>query len=207
MTPPLSSCTAVVLAGGASRRMRRDKAALDIDGGPLVWRVVRRVAATRMNVVVVGPDALAALVPGVRVIPDAVPRAGPLGGLVTALRAVDTRWIALVACDMPFVAPDLLEEMLSRAVTASDGRDGVVLRTRRGLEPLHAVYARRILPVGEQLLEEGERSMMALLAHIKYEPYDAEDRGAGEASATNVNRPEEWQDALRRIRAHSEDSD
>ena len=143
--PPLAGVTGVALAGGHGSRMGSDKAALILDGRPLIARVVVRLRLALASVIVIGPDSLAALQPGAPIIPDARPGLGPLGGLATALEAASTEWIFLVACDMPFIQPALVRHMASLALEAPDA-EAVALRAPGGLEPLHAVYRRDIAP-------------------------------------------------------------
>src|SRR5258708_7243642 len=140
--------TGVVLAGGASGRMGRSKAALELRGEPLLRRVVRRLRLALPNVLVVGPPDLATLVPDATVLPDLTLGTGPLGGLHTALRAVTTPWVFVVACDMPFVAPALVRA-LARLATVHADAAAVALRTTHGVEPLHAVYQRSLFAAVE----------------------------------------------------------
>ena len=142
----LRECSGVVLAGGRSSRMGRDKAALELDGEPLLARVVGRLRAALPVVVVIGPARLHALVPGVPVVPDEYPGAGPLGGLVTALRVVSTSRVFLAGCDMPFVAPGLVRAMALLAAEEPE-TDAVLLHSPAGagLEYLHGVYTRSCL--------------------------------------------------------------
>ncbi|HZC79101.1 MAG TPA: molybdenum cofactor guanylyltransferase [Ktedonobacterales bacterium] len=190
--------TGVVLAGGASARMGRSKAVLELRGEPLLRRVVRRLRLALPNVLVVGPPDLATLVPDATVLPDLTPGAGPLGGLHTALRAVTTPWAFVVACDMPFVAPALVRAM-ARLATAHGAADVVALRTTHGVEPLHAVYHTSCLAAVERRIATADHSMAGLLStltvHVvepaEVAPYDPSGR-----SAFNANTPAEWQQAL-----------
>src|SRR5574340_1715599 len=133
---PLRGVVGVVLAGGASRRMGRDKAALLIGGEPLLRRAVGRLRLALAEVIVVGAPALAPLVPDTRIVADEWPGRGPLGALATALGVTDAPWVVMVACDMPFTQPALIREIARRAL-ASDDLDVVAPRGAQGLEPLH----------------------------------------------------------------------
>jgi molybdopterin-guanine dinucleotide biosynthesis protein A len=190
------AATGAVLAGGASRRMGRDKAALTFDGEPLLARVVRRLREATPEVLVVGPPERARLAAGARVVPDARPGAGPLGGIYTALCAAATPYCVVVACDMPFVRPALLRHLLDLA----PGYAAVVPRSARGPEPLHAVYARECLPAIAALLDAGELAVAGLFGRVPtrlmapedWAPYDPDG-----LSAFNANTPEEWEAAQR----------
>jgi len=196
---PERTCTGVVLAGGGGRRMGADKAALVLGGEPLLRRVVARLRAALPRVLVVGPERMGALVPGVRVAPDRVPGAGPLGGLATALREIDTPYAFVVACDMPFIAPPLVRAMVALAADARPPVDAVLLRSDRGLEYLHAVYGVSCLPAVERLLSGEDRSLGRLARALDVRELAAEEARRDDPrglSAFNANTPEEWALAL-----------
>lgn len=93
-----------MLTGGASTRMGRDKALLEVDGRPLALRVasaLREAGAAR--VVCVGGDVTRLTAHGLEVVPDQHPGAGPLGGLLTAFAAARTDVVVVLACDLPGV--------------------------------------------------------------------------------------------------------
>lgn len=198
----LEEATGVVLAGGASRRMGQDKAALVLEGETMLARVVARLATATREVLVVGPAARARLVPGVRVVPDARRGLGPLGGIYSALLAAGTSRAFVVACDMPFVRPALVRYLLDLA----QDFDVVVPRTSRGTEQLHAVYGRACLPAVCALLDARELAVANLYQAVRtrvvapdeWAPYDPEG-----ISTFNANTLAEWEAA--RVRAASGD--
>ncbi|MBF6589045.1 MAG: molybdenum cofactor guanylyltransferase [Ktedonobacterales bacterium] len=195
---PLKEAVGVVLAGGRGRRMGQEKAALRIGGEPLAWRVARRVSAALARVVVVGPASLRSLLPDVVVLEDREPGLGPLGGLATVLRTVEAPRVFLVACDMPFVAPPLIRAMVTEAVAAPDAQ-AVLLRTARGLEPLHGVYDRACLGVVEARLASVDRSLRGVVGCLVVREFSlaaAVPLDPTGLSAFNVNTPEEWARAL-----------
>ena len=189
-----TQATGVVLAGGRSTRMGQDKAALLLGGEPLLRRAVRRLHCALAEVIVAGPAELAALVPGVRIVADTQPGQGPLAGIGSALRATTTSWIFAVACDMPFVAPDLVRAMVDLALTSPDV-DAVVLRAAHGTEQLHAVYGTSCLPALEAQLAAGDRALHHLFSTIRVREvpqavaahYDPDG-----LSVFNANAPEDW---------------
>ena len=196
---PIVGVTGAVLAGGASRRMGSDKAALLIGGEPLLQRAVGRLRLALAEVIVVGSPALAPRVPGTRIVADEWPGRGPLGALATALRATDAPWVLLVACDMPFTEPALIREIARRALT-TPAADVVALRGPRGAEPLHAAYSRACLPLALEQLAGDDASLRGLLAAARLaevSPDDARLLDPSGLSAFNANTPEEWRRALR----------
>ena len=171
---PLVGALGVVLAGGASRRMGRDKAALPIGGEPLLRRAVARLRGALAEVIVIGAPVYAPLIPGTRIVADDV------AGARAAGRAGDSPahdrgepvirgervGALLVACDMPFTQPALLRAMAWLALTTPDV-DVVALRGPRGLEPLHAVYHCRCLPLALARLAGDDASLQGLLATLR----------------------------------------
>jgi len=160
--------TAAVLAGGRSLRMGVDKTLLDVDGEPLVARVVHAVSAVCAHPIVVTnrPEALSSigLPADVRVIQDEVAYQGPLGGLVTALAQAQDEWLLAVAADMPHLTPEVIRALWDLRGDA----DAVVPITPKGLEPLLALYrVEACLPVAREILATGRRRPTAIFGRVK----------------------------------------
>lgn len=189
-----STFSGIVLAGGAGRRMGRDKAALDIGGVPLLRHVVARLRTVAHDVTVVGPQTLESLNVPARIVPDEIPGYGPVAGLMTGLRAVESEWAVAVACDMPLLSPALLDRMCKRARIAREA-DVIVVETARGFEPLHAVYRRTALPIAEDYIDAGHHSMRGLLAALRCEVVPRELVATLDPhgrSWFNANTPDDW---------------
>ena len=144
------SVTGVVLAGGRSRRLGRDKAVELVGGEPLISRVIARLSGVADEIVVVvnGVERAAQLpLPqDAIVVVDAYPDKGSLGGIFTGLRAAGREWAIVVACDMPFVNVALLKHMLDQ----TDECDAVVPILDGRPEPIHAAYSKVCLPAIEK---------------------------------------------------------
>jgi len=157
--------TGVMLAGGQSRRMGADKAALI---GPRVEAILR------------------ACFPAVLVIrDDDRPGLGPIGGLATALRRAETDAIFVAACDLPFLDPAVIREL----VGLLPGYDAVVPQAGEHCEPLHAVYRCGCLPVVEQQIAAGDYSLQHLVRRLHTHYVHRPDWGR---TLTNINTPAEW---------------
>lgn len=166
----VETVTGVVLAGGKSTRMGRDKATLELGGQTLRERCATVLRACFAEVLVITQDD--------------VPGLGPIGGLLTGLRRVKTPALFLAACDMPFLDAKFIRRMAGELA----GYDAVAVPG----EPLHAVYATRILPVVEEQIATGEYSMNKLLARLRVNWIS--DTGLSKA-LRNVNIPQEWEAA------------
>lgn len=148
--------TAVILVGGRSRRMRGDKALLVVDGRTLTERVLESLRPFASTSLLAGRA-----LPGIDVpaIADQYGDAGPLGGIASALAAVRTPVALVAACDMPSIAPPLVELLLAGAAAHPDAA-AVMCRGDRGLEPLLSVWRPHLaLPTLQAALTSGERAI------------------------------------------------
>ena len=144
--------TAVILAGGMSRRLGRNKAVEMFDSETLIHRAIGRMRHVAANVVVVANDdiRIAELdLPGdVVAVIDEYAGKGPLAGIYTGLNASTTEWSVFCACDMPFLSPALYHALLSNR----DAHDAVVPIVDGRPEPVHAAYSRACLgPIRDKL--------------------------------------------------------
>lgn len=184
----VESITGIVLAGGRSARMGRDKALLDAGGQPLVVALARRLAELGGEVLVASGDGgrLAGL--GLDEVADVVAGAGPLGGIVAGLERASTTLAAVVAVDMPEASPAVLRLLAA----AHRGEPAVVPAVAGRLQPLHAVWATAAAGDLRRLLADGQRSVTAaarlLGARVAGPQVWAPADPAG-AFARNVNRP------------------
>jgi molybdopterin-guanine dinucleotide biosynthesis protein A len=157
----IADCTAVILAGGDSRRMGQDKAMLSLDGKPLLQHVIDAVTQVFPYVMISVRQPRDGL--GLPQIRDAQTHAGPLAGLAAALASIDTPWLFAVACDMPFVAPALLEYLARQR----GGHQAVVPVVRGYPQPLAAFYTGSCLGVIREILAgDGKHSLRALLERL-----------------------------------------
>ena len=130
--------TGLILAGGRSLRMGRDKATLEYDGEPMLLRVARLLGEACDEILVASGDGERLEAFGLPQVRDAAPAAGPLGGLVAGLDRASNPLVAAVGVDMPFVNAGLLHAMAD----SFGSEDAAVPLSDGGPEPLHAVYAR-----------------------------------------------------------------
>lgn len=145
----------VIQAGGESRRMGKDKALVLFLGYPLIERVLARVKPLADEILITTNQPQGFQYLGLPLVADRIGGRGALGGLFTALSAARNPLAAVVACDMPFVNPDIL-------VAASDllnenKIDAVIPMTAQGAEPFHAVYrVQTCLPAIEAALHKNQ---------------------------------------------------
>jgi molybdopterin-guanine dinucleotide biosynthesis protein A len=178
--PLFPNVEAFLLVGGKSSRMGRDKALLEINGAPLVRRAADILAplASKITLLTSAPlpaeptDTNRYSSLGLPMQIDRWPNTGPLGGIATALAAAQNPWCLVLACDMPFITKEWLEFLLDRIAglecntDISPQTDVIIAETKRGQEPLCAVYRSECAPTLAAALENGVRKVTDALAHL-----------------------------------------
>lgn len=184
--------TGLILAGGRSSRMGREKLTLEVGGVPLVSRVRDALSPSCSEIILVGngPDVL----PDVPKIRDLrAGRAGPLAGLEAGLGAASFPAVFAAAGDMPLIPKELVGFLLDRL--RSRGLRAVVPRHGDTVHPLCAAYDRGVLADVTCLLDTGTRAAWKLLEGLGGEAEFVEEElarfGDPEVFLTNVNAPED----------------
>ena len=202
----------LLLAGGRSTRFGPDDKALATLGGkPLCRHSPDRCAAvTTRTVVNCRPDQQAALEGAFAAHPnrvvvavDSEPDAGPLAGMATGFRAAESEYALVLACDMPFVPPALVEGLFDRAA----GGQGAVPRAGGRPQPTCAVYhVESALAACEDLLARDDPRPTALASALSLRVLDERTARslAGPAAFRNVNTRPALQRAEDRYRARAD---
>jgi molybdopterin-guanine dinucleotide biosynthesis protein A len=189
---------AIILVGGRSRRMGRDKAFLPLPGNngiTFVQHLASLLTSQCSQVILVARDALQAadyMLPGVRIITDRISDIGPLMGIYSGLSAVHSSHALVTAVDMPFLQPDVVTFLLSQPLD-----DALLVPVVNDIpQVLLAVYPRSILPEVEDRLQAGRRDPRSLLdvAKVRYIA-EAQLRKVDPQlhSFVNINTSEEWE--------------
>ena len=194
--------TICVQAGGESRRMGKDKALMPFLGRPLIQRVVDRLSPIADETIVTTntPENYRFL--GLPLFPDLKPGRGALGGLYTALSSATCEAVAVVACDMPFASPKLIDAA-SRLLVEEEA-DVVIPDSGSGLEPLHAVYRRETcIPAIETAIAADLWKIIAWFPQVKVHILQPDEVMTCDPSGLafwNLNTPEEFVEAEQRAK-------
>ena len=168
----------------------RPKALLEVGGRRIIDRVLDVVKSVTDDVLLVTntPDLYASL--GVAMVPDVLPDRGALGGIYSGLRAAPGECAFTVACDMPFLMPEVARLVIDRAPLA----DVVVPVCGGRYEALHACYAKSCLAPIEARLREGRLKVAGFYEDVRVHAISEEEvarlRGS-EIAFMNVNTPDE----------------
>lgn len=189
-----------VLAGGASRRLGRDKALIEFEGRTLLERAVSVLGAVFDEVVIVGTRrSIDPRLEATRV-PDIQPGQGPVGGLHAALVHAAGLPVFLLACDMPYVTREVVQSIVGDGTFELEGREcpapaARVIRDAAGPQPLCGLYSGGCLQPVEEALEHHRRSARALLERLRTEYLTIDDAVRSESPRvlTSINTPEDLQ--------------
>jgi molybdopterin-guanine dinucleotide biosynthesis protein A len=155
--------TGIILAGGKSSRMGRDKSLLDYNNEPLIKQVVKELQQVTDELIIVSNQNAKYDFPGTREISDIYPGMGPLGGIHSGLTFSAFDYAFVTACDLPFFDGRLARFLLERR----EGFDVVVPQIGSYLQPLFAVYSKRCLPHAEFCLKQNIRKVVAIYPMVK----------------------------------------
>ena len=166
-----------VLAGGGSTRFGRDKALVEIDGVPMLWRMRGLLAAVSQQVTVVAPPLRYAAL-GVTSVSDRWEGQGPLAGIITALLTTKetgsvAEWNLIVGCDMPFLTREWLSYLAERALASR--AEVVAPRSAQGLEPLCACWRASAAAKLQNVFDGGVRKITEAMKSLEMEVVNEAD--------------------------------
>jgi len=164
--------TCAILAGGYSKRLGFDKTALEIRGEPLINIVYKEAKKVFDKIMVI--SSRHSSIDGIDspIMADIMPISGSIVGLVSALLYAKSRYVFVLASDMPFVCSKQIEYMLNEV----DGHDLIIPKTKMGYEPLHAVYNKSCIPGLFKLIERGNLQIISAFPYFTKKILDEEWR-------------------------------
>jgi molybdopterin-guanine dinucleotide biosynthesis protein A len=186
--------TAIVLAGGRSRRMGTDKSMLPVGGLPMIEHICRQLSITFSRVLISANDAEKFSFLGLDVVPDRIPEQGPLMAVASSLEVSASEFNLIVSCDIPEIRLPVVRRMLAEA----NGVDIVVPVTNDGKQqPLFAVYRRSARRYIEEAIESGARRLSHIYGFCKVRFMELDDT----SWFANLNTPADYERFRSRIDA------
>jgi len=183
---------AVILAGGKSSRMGRDKALIDVAGRPLIRVLADRLLSLTRNVFIsANADSVYRFL-NLPVIPDLYSEQGPLAGIHAVMRTFDAEFYITLACDLPHASAALFSAMLD----AAEGFDAVIPLSSNGrAHPLCAVYRATCLSVIEDALQKGANKTIDVFSEsvLRTRWFHPEEGFFRETELANINTQEDLQ--------------
>jgi molybdenum cofactor guanylyltransferase len=157
------SLTGIILSGGKSVRMGRDKAFIEIDGIPIIQRIYNIFQKIFTEIIIVTNQKEFYSGFKAKIVSDLIINNGALGGLYTGLFFSSNPYSFCVACDMPF----LKESMIQYLIKQANEYDVIVPRTEDGLQPLHAVYSKNCLESIKNIIGMGKYKIIDFYPLVK----------------------------------------
>lgn len=182
--------TGIILSGGKSVRMGRDKAFIKINGRPIIQRIYDIFKRCFNEIIIVTNQEASYEGFNATIVNDLIANYGALGGLYTGLFFSSNPYSFCVACDMPF----LNESVVRYLVEQADGYDAIVPRTEDGLQPLHAIYSKSCIKPIKELMDMGKYKIIDFypLISIKIiEEHEFIHLDRTKSSFININTPED----------------
>ncbi len=192
----IEDCTAIILAGGDSRRMGRDKAMMPFSEHTLI-----------QSVITIMQGLFPATILSVRAhrqeidlpqVCDMHENGGPLTGLVTTLGRITTPWAFVVACDMPFISPELVLQLSEQRAQYQ----AVVPVVDGHLQPMAAFYSVSAIAVMRATLALGDKSLSGAIRNLNVSYVDETRMLSSEAalrSFIDLDTPQDWAQAQIKI--------
>ncbi len=154
---------AFILAGGQSRRFGEDKALCKIGKESVLERTVRIVRSVCPDVYLVVKDKSKYSFLDISILEDAVPFQSPIAGIYTALLNLRLEKALIVSVDLPLLKKEVLEILVS-----SYKEPATVFRIGKKLHPLVGIYSKELLPLLDDYIRRGERSVVGFLKEVSF---------------------------------------
>jgi molybdopterin-guanine dinucleotide biosynthesis protein A len=194
--------TALILAGGQSRRMGRDKLSLPRRPGrpeTVLEHVVNvALAAADQAIVVARPDGASTRIPGAEVIVDPVPHRGPLYALSCAWAhpaLTDCDAVLVLAGDLPGLTAGVVDALLGAVQANPDAGGAVVVRQGQD-QPLIAIYRQRVGQAFQQAVQQGETRLLKVTSKLRLARVDADRMGWPQWWTRPIHTPIDYQEWL-----------
>lgn len=180
----------IILAGGKNIRMGRVKALLTINGETIIEDIAEKLQRILLDIIIVTNTPELFEFMDIPMISDIMPERGSLGGIYSGIYASNSFHSFVVACDMPFLVPELIKYMISE----KDDYDIVIPNIDGEYEPLHAIYSKNCLKYMEMLIKENNLKILDFFDKVKVRNIDRTEVlkfASPEVCFYNINTPED----------------
>jgi molybdopterin-guanine dinucleotide biosynthesis protein A len=182
-TATKSDLTAIILAGGKSSRMGQDKALIPVGGVPLLRKIclIAGECANQVQVITFWPERYASIIPNhcdlIRevLLPNYTQPHGPLVGFGQGLTQVNTTWVLLLACDLPFLTASVIGKWVNCLPMISEDIQAVLPRQNDRWEAVCGLYRSNCLSSLNQFIAQGGRAFQPWLKTIPVQKLIVDD--------------------------------
>jgi molybdopterin-guanine dinucleotide biosynthesis protein A len=157
--------TGIILAGGKSSRMGKDKGTCSFKNKPLVEYAIEALKPFCGELLLSANNIESYNKYTIEVVPDEISSIGPLGGMFTCLKKSKTRHNIILSCDTPFITMDLIKYIIENI----DSKNKIIapLHRQNFIEPLCAYYSKDLIPVFEEFIENKNYKLLKILNSVE----------------------------------------
>lgn len=165
--------------------MGRNKALIELDGIPVIERVIQAVPAEKKNIKIIAQAEEVYRFLGLTMIGDVYPDLGPIAGIHAGLLDSSSQFGFFLACDLPLISRNIIEMVLNRHTN----QDVLGLRTEKGFEPLCTIYSKECIPLIESQIKKKDYSLQSLFTLVDSEFINIQSS----ESLFNLNTLQDWE--------------
>ncbi|WP_414624245.1 molybdenum cofactor guanylyltransferase [Calothrix sp. CCY 0018] len=176
---PHPSIAALILAGGKSSRMGRDKALVPYQGKPMLQRVYQVAAECTQQVYVLTPwiERYQNILPSdCNYLVETQPGKGPVNGLSEGFEQISADWILLLACDLPLLDVEIIKSWINKLPQIPTSTLALIPQRSDIWEPMCGFYRKEVKTELDTFLKKGKRSFQELLSGIEVEVLEVDEK-------------------------------
>ncbi|KJR41649.1 molybdopterin-guanine dinucleotide biosynthesis protein A [Candidatus Magnetoovum chiemensis] len=164
--------TGIILAGGENKRFPYAKGLIVTEGKTIIDRNIEVLSQLCADVCISTNSPTLYFNKKKRLIGDIINTRGPISGILSCLVNVQTEYIFVTACDMPFIKKELADLILSKSEGSSYDSIAPIFNNR--IEPLLALYSKSVIPCLEKYIKENNKKLYSIFndINVKYIYYD-----------------------------------
>ncbi len=190
----------IILCGGRSRRMGKDKGSLILNNKPMICHVLDTIkdAADEIIVVLRDHEQIKKYKPilkdeSVKIVTDELKDQGPLVGILTGLSQINSEYAQILPCDSPFISKEFILKMSD--IAKGNEFDAIVPIWDDGhIEPLHSIYKKNVVDVIRDLIKNKKRNVKSLIDHLNTKYVDVGELDESTMSFRNLNMIKDFED-------------
>ena len=157
--------SAVILCGGKSSRMGFDKCTIKVNNKFLIEIIAEQLEEVFENIILVSNDLERFKNTKYMVVKDIIADSGPIGAIYTALKKATSKYVFIIACDMPIINLDYIKYMIE--LIKSENVEGIVSYNCKYIEPLYAFYSIDMISTFEKELKKNNLKLLDVIKSCK----------------------------------------
>ncbi len=187
---------AAILVGGKSSRMGSNKAFLELKGKTFIELQIELLREIFDDIFISANTSSEYEYLNLSIFKDVYPGKGPLGGIYTSLINSSSLHTFMLACDMPFIGPELINHLKD----LTKEYDVVIPKSEKGLEPLHAFYSKKCIDPIKRSLEEDNLRITSFFPHVNVKIVELDNLNLSDCfknSIKNLNTRDDYEDVTK----------